>query len=295
MISIVTTYFNRKKLIKRTLEGLKKYEGKIDFEFIAVDDGSEEAERLEDLLEVYAFLRVLRIEKVEKWYMNPCIPFNKGFEIAKGDKIIIQNPECFHFDDILPYVENNLKDNCYLSFGCFSIDKVNTDNDKLFLDRNNINQLIQKSQHIVKVDGELGWYNHSIYRPCSYHFCTAILAKDLVDLGGFDPRYANGHGFDDDDLIFRIRLKGMKIKFVDEQIVLHQNHYIKSISVDDQKVKYINQKAERNRIIFESITFRSSQHRANYVEINKYKPTYSLSIKDFVKKVTFRLKRIVNN
>lgn len=44
MISIVTAYYNRKKLLIRTLDGLKKYKGKIDFEFIAVDDASEDEE-----------------------------------------------------------------------------------------------------------------------------------------------------------------------------------------------------------------------------------------------------------
>lgn len=295
MISIVTAYYNRKKLLIRTLDGLKKYEGKIDFEFIAVDDASEEEERLEDLQELYPFLRILRINKSEKWYMNPCIPFNKGFEIAKGDKIILQNPECFHFDDILPFVEKNLKNNHYLSFGCFSLDKINTDDDKLFHDRNNINKLINDSQHIIEVDGGLGWYNHSKYRPCSYHFCTAILAKDLVDLGGFDPRFALGHGFDDDDFVFRIRLKGMKIKYVDDKIVLHQNHYIKPINIDEQNIKYLNEKAERNKMIFDSITFRTSICRANYLQINNFKPNYSFSINDFIKKIKFKLKKYINN
>ncbi|AZA62764.1 hypothetical protein [Chryseobacterium indoltheticum] len=48
MISIVTAYYKRKKLLIRTLDELKKYEGKVDFKFIAVDDAIE-GERLEDL------------------------------------------------------------------------------------------------------------------------------------------------------------------------------------------------------------------------------------------------------
>lgn len=289
MISIVTAYYNRRALLIRTLDSLKVNNGNVDFEMIVVDDGSNEEERLEDLEKTYSFLRVHRLEPKDKWYSNPCIPFNIGFELAKGDKIILQNPECYHFDNILEYVEKNLKANVYLSFGCFSLDKENTDNDSLFFDRNNIKKILADSAHTVQMDGGLGWYNHSKFRPCSYHFCTAILAKDLVDLGGFDPRYALGHGCDDDDLIFRIRLKKMNIKYVDDTIVLHQNHYIKPISIEEQKVKYLNRAAERNKLIFESITFRTSIYRANYIIINKYKPSYKTNLSDWIKKIRFRL------
>ncbi|KIC63433.1 glycosyltransferase family 2 protein [Chryseobacterium taiwanense] len=291
MISIVTAYYNRKALFIRTLESLNAYSDKIDFEMIVVDDGSKEEERLEDLQPVYPFLKVHRIDQKDKWYSNPCIPFNIGFELAKGDKIILQNPECYHYNNILKYVSENLFDNTYLSFGCFSLDKENTDDNKLFLDRNNIDRVIKQFAHIVKIDGGLGWYNHSKYRPKSYHFCTAIMAKDLVDLGGFDPRYALGHGFDDDDLIFRIRQKGMKIKFVDDTIVLHQNHYTKPISADEQEMKYINGRAERNKLIFQSITSRSKIYRANYLEINKYKPEYQICLTDLFQKIKLKLAR----
>ncbi|MEQ3690100.1 MAG: glycosyltransferase, partial [Flavobacterium sp.] len=145
MISVVTAYYNRKKLFLRTLESMKPYWGKIDFEDIVVDDGSDEQERLEDLKTDFPFLKVIRLEKENKWYKNPCIPFNIGFEAIKGDKVIIQNPECYHFGAILEYVEANLKENQYLSFGCFSIDKINTEDETLFFDKNHIDTLIQNN------------------------------------------------------------------------------------------------------------------------------------------------------
>ncbi|MDA3616416.1 glycosyltransferase family 2 protein [Polluticaenibacter yanchengensis] len=290
MISIVTAYFNRKKLLIRTLESLKDAYGKVNFEMIVVDDGSKEDERLDDLLSIYPFLKVCRIEPNEKWYSNPCIPFNKGFELAKGDKIILQNPECYHFHNILEYVDQNLKQNEYLSFGCFSLDKESTDSASLVFDRNKIDNLIKSNPNTVTVDGGLGWYNHSKYRPASFHFCTAMMAEDLVDLGGFDPRFALGHGFDDDDLIFRIRLKGMKVIFVDDKIVLHQNHYVKQLSIDQQKVKYINEKAERNKLILETITQRSKTHRANYLSINGLKPKKDFALSDLLRKIKSKLR-----
>lgn len=123
-ISIVTAYYNRKKLFERTLNSINETEYQGVFEVIAVDDGSDEDERLEDLKNKYPFLKIIRLEPEQKWYNNSCIPFNLGFKEAKGDKIIIQNPECYHFNDILKYVGANLQKDDYLSFGCFALDKI---------------------------------------------------------------------------------------------------------------------------------------------------------------------------
>lgn len=290
MISIVTAYYNRKKLLIRTLESLKCNFGKIDFEMIVVDDGSIKEERLEDLLEEYPFLRIHRIEPAEKWYKNPCIPFNIGLSMVKGEKVILQNPECYHFDSVLEYVDNNLKANSYFSFGCFSLDKINTDDDKLFFDRSYIDNLMKTTKHVVKVDGGLGWYNHSKYRASALHFCTAIFTEDIVDLGGFDSRYAMGHGFDDDELVFRIRNKGMKIKFIDDVRVLHQNHYIETVS---QKVKYSNPLAERNKTIYETITKNNIYHRADYLTTENFKPIKRLTLVSMINQIKLKIRNTI--
>lgn len=265
MISVVTAYYNRKKLFTRTLKSMLPYYGKIDFEVIVVDDGSDEAERLEDLQTDFPFLRVIRLEKQNKWYKNPCIPFNIGFEAVKGDKIIIQNPECYHFGAILAYVDAHLKENEYLSFGCFSMDKLNTDDDALFFDEKNIAKLIENNNRSFTTDGDLGWYNHSKFRPEAFHFCAAMMSTDLFDLGGFDERYAKGVGYDDDELIWRIKNKKMQIKFIDDQIVLHQNHYVAPDDlVEANKRRFESYK--RNKLIFEQITKCNSHWKVNYIE-----------------------------
>ena len=73
-------------------------------------------------------------------------------------------------------------------------------------------------------DCQNGWYNHSIYNPNAFHFTSAITMKDLEELGGFDERYADGIGYDDMDLIARIRRKGMSVEIVDDPYVIHQAH-----------------------------------------------------------------------
>lgn len=103
MISIITAYYNRKELFRKTLLSIARFEYSENMEFIAIDDGSDEEERIEDLIHEFPFLKVIRLEKKDKWYQNSCIPFNEGFRHAKGDKIIIQNPECYHFDNVIEF------------------------------------------------------------------------------------------------------------------------------------------------------------------------------------------------
>lgn len=264
MISIVTAYYNRKKLFIRTLESIAKTSYKGSFEVIAVDDGSKEEERLEDLTFIFPFLKVIRLDPKNKWYSNSCIPFNIGFKQAQGDKIIIQNPECLHHDDILKYTNKNLRPNEYLSFGCYSLDKQTTDNlDEILLQKGQINNIIQEGEVYVKNDGDAGWYNHTLYRPVGYHFCAAITKQDLNYLGGFDERLALGIGYDDDEFLKRIK-NIFKIIFVDTCIVLHQNHYNQaSTSYENRTNKgaLIN----KNKYIFNNKTNFFSKHNVNLV------------------------------
>lgn len=224
MISIVTAYYNRKKLFLNTLLRLQNSSFK-DFEVIVVDDGSNEENRLEDLEAEFHFLKVIRLDPKNKWYINSCIPFNIGFRAAKGDIVIIQNPECTHYGDIMNYVYHNLKLNDYISFGAYSLDKSTTDainkTNAAFLE----SLQIPFYEKAISYDGEAGWYNHSIYRPKGFHWCTAIYKADLDALGGFDERFALGVAFDDNELLARIQKKEMNFRIIDEPFVLHQNHF----------------------------------------------------------------------
>ena len=221
MISIVTAYYNRKKIFEKTLQSIENSEVK-DIEVIVVDDGSREEERLEDLIDRFPFLKIIRLEKENKWYLNPCIPFNIGFRQVKGDKIIIQNPECFHKDDLIKYTLENLQDNKYLSYGCYSVNEEKTQN---ILNSELDLKFFEFLPKRCSFDGDDGWYNHSYLRPEAFHFCSAITKKDLYELGGFDERYAEGYAWDDNELVHRIKMKKMNINFVDHKVALHLWHY----------------------------------------------------------------------
>ena len=206
-ISIVMAFYNRQALLDKTLESLDKSAIK-DYELIIVDDASAIPLKCDRA-------KVIRVEKKDKWYNCSCVAWNRGMREVTGDIVILNSPECYHVGDILSYVRDNIKPNLYLSFGCYSIDKLETENlhEGIFPDLVN-----------AVVDGHTGWYNHTVYRPKAYHFCSAILKKDLDMIGGFDERYAYGVAFDDDEFIRTIKYMGMDVKIINKPYVIHQYH-----------------------------------------------------------------------
>lgn len=225
------THYNRKNLLYRTLCSISRiYYGNYDYEVIIVDDASTQ----DDISDFSSFpnTKIIKITQEEKGTrLNPSVPYNIGFQNSKGDKIIIQNSENIHLFDILEYTEKNLTNNNYLSFACYKLTKSSTENLNL-IDWVNDNftvkvlDLINPINNISMGDDVTnGWYNHSIYRPHAYHFMNSITRKNLVEnLKGFDERFAEGTSFDDDELVFRIKLLGLRIDFVDDLFCIHQYH-----------------------------------------------------------------------
>lgn len=252
-ITLVTAYYNRKELFERTLQTIARSSYN-NFEFIAVDDASDEEERIEDLEERFDFLQVIRVEPRDKWWKNPCIPYNMGFSVASGDVIIIQNPECLHVGDIVSCVAKNLgtpkgeiEKNKYLVFNCYSIDQMRTEMLKVATDEE-LEVLIQPYLPSFNGDGRMGWYNHHEHRPTMYHFCSAITREDLHDLSGFDERFAHGIGFDDNEFLERLTRGGKTITPVlsEEVIAVHQYHAPSNYQIGQE---YIN----KNRELYDTI------------------------------------------
>jgi len=208
-ISIVMAFFNRQELLDRTIKSIEKHKAK-DYEIIIVDDGS-------DVPAVCDKAKVIRIEPEDKWWHNPCIPYNMGFKEATGDVIIIQNPECMHMGNVLGHVRNYSKDGLYISFPCYAINEEQTD--RL---RGGVYPTLKPRRFSGKIRN--GWYNHPIFRPVAYHFCCAITRHDLDLVGGFNEEYAHGISYDDDDFVYSINDKGIKIQIVNDPYVVHQYH-----------------------------------------------------------------------
>jgi len=228
-VSVVMAYYNRRALLLKTLESVftTRFEG--DFEVIVVDDASADSQRIDDLP-----VKVVRIDPKDKWWANPCMANNIGFEIATGDVVIIQNPECLHVGDIISYASENVTSNKYIAFGCYAIDQ-----DKLRLMYDLKGDETEEIVRIISPTNDVPldqcpsmnrWYQHSVYSPRCLNFCTAITREDLKDLGGFDEAYAPGISYDDTEFVRRIHRKGMQVDMVDNPFVIHQWHHYTNYS-----------------------------------------------------------------
>ncbi len=219
MISIAMSYINRRRLLIETLKSIIRSAYK-DIEVIAVDDASDENERIEDLKEDFPFLRVIRVEKEEKWYVSGSMPWNRAIANVRGDIVMMQNPECLHVHDVLSYVAKAVNDSNYISISAYSLDEKLTE---ILPSRDNLLDYFKTlpQQH---VEDYIGWYNHSKYNDTYYPFCAALTRKNMDEIGGFDERYAAGVGFEDNDFVNRITRMGLKKVISDDVSVIHQWH-----------------------------------------------------------------------
>lgn len=256
-LSIVTAYHNRKKLFYNTLKSISNSKF-YDFEFIVVDDCSSEDQRLEDLLNEFSFLKIIRIEPKDKWYVNPCVPFNIGIKASQGEIIVLQNPECYHVHDIISYFSENINDSNYISISTYALNEEYTE--KFLINNENILNIFSLlPQQPTGGSPIMGWYNHSKYRPVHYHFCSAITRKNLIDnLGCFDERYANGISYDDTEFIERLYRLGLNMIIADNVSVIHQWH--PSVFYNMKNFQELHTK---NRILFFNVSRNENKIKVN--------------------------------
>ena len=212
--SIVMAYFNRERQIHNTLKSFEAH-GYKNLEVIIVDDASDQ--KLHIAPGLYSFpIKVIHISKDEKKYINPAYAYNLSTSFASGEILIVQNPECFHHGNILNFLETENTDNLVFSFPCYSVGIDFDTPEKLI----NIKAFAERA---AGFDYDEGWYNHSTHRAVGYHFCMAMRKEYFSQLGGFDKAYYDGVGFDDDELVFRIK-KNFKLLIPKQPIVIHQAH-----------------------------------------------------------------------
>lgn len=247
-ISVVATYFNRKNVFYQTLKSVAKSKFK-DFEFIVVDDGSSHDQRVEDLVNEFPFLKIVRIEPENKWYSpNSCVPYNEGIRVTKGEIIVLQNAECLHVHDILSYMAENVNETNYISISAYAAYQDSTLHIPSLVDSPNFSKLFHTLHGV--------WYNHSILRPTRFHFCSGISRENMRKLNGFDERYATGLAYEDNDLIHRIKILGLKISIIDHLSVIHQYHT--PTNYEGNGAAY-----ERNRSLYVNVTEKLTDCRVN--------------------------------
>jgi len=239
-VSIVMGCHNRQAQILNTLDSFVFHKYK-DCEIIIVDDCSDVP--LEIDVEGYEFdIKIHRISPSDKVYPNPAYAYNVGIAMSRGRIIIVQNAECFHQGSVFRQLSEYDLSKVVLSLPCYSVGEQLCDFQSLI----NFNNF---EGRCASRDYDFGWYNHNLHRPVGYHFCSVFSREVLNALGGFDPIFYEGIGFDDDDLVFRIK-QSFNLVIPEMPVVIHQFHegYRGKTSVD---------LIRRNKMIFEL----STKHR----------------------------------
>jgi len=221
-ISIAIQYYNRRDLLLTSLSSISNSCLISDTEIIIVDDASDYEHNIDDISSVFPKLNIklFKFTKEEKWWSCPVIPLNKSISECTGDVVILQGAEIFYMNDIIKHAHDVIKDNDYLVYSCLALTKKGTDDLK--------NGIISQNKESIEQ-----WYQHSVYRNACYNFCCAIKRKDLLDLGGFDERFAHGISHGDNDFISRIKKKGMNVIQIDNLLTLHQYHQTMQVHPKD--------------------------------------------------------------
>lgn len=221
-ISIVMGYYNRKQQTINTLDYFENYKS-YNYEVIIVDDNSVPEHQLDDIIKKYTFpIKYIKITAEEKGNrINPCVTYNRGFREAEGERVIIQNPECVHYGNILGYVKTKLTYDEYIAFSCYNCSSHELTQELL----NNISLINSPS---FQARNKFQWYNHPTIRPVHYHFCAAIMNDNLKLLGGFNEEFAKGVWFDDNEILLSIKQNlNLNIRTIDPNecgFVIHQWH-----------------------------------------------------------------------
>lgn len=220
-LTVVMTYYDRQYQLNRTL---KSYENSAfkDFNVVIVDDGSPEDIKLPN---TPFKVDVVKVKEEDKKWLSTSVPYNMGFlKSLDSDVIIITEPECYHIGDVLSYAAA-VKEDEYISFGCFKISKEVTFGDI------DVKQLAEQNQFIITQtpDGDWdqtvnAWGNHPTIDPVAFHYCSALKTSNLIELNGFDERLKDGVSFDDDYLVRQVKKLGLKIEITSYPFVVHQWH-----------------------------------------------------------------------
>jgi GT2 family glycosyltransferase len=243
MISIVMSYYNRMDQLRYTLRTIANSSIQ-DLEIVIVDDFSAPDQHLGHLPREFPSINFQLIDMKARYgtktWCNPCIPYNEGLRASRGDKIIIQNPECCHMGDVVRYVDQHLRSGTYLSFHAYGCTKE----DVRVLHATGECPMYSHSK-------KARWYNHETERPVAFHFCNAITRHDLRRINGFDERFALGYNWDDVEILHRIK-KICEVQFVADPWVVHQYHP-KSYGHPDNPAPEYNNKSLYFQVVDEGL------------------------------------------
>lgn len=243
-ITIVMGYFNRKEQCLMTLSSIAKSSVADSVNVIIVDDGSDDDHDMSTHIQGFPFsVKLIKVDKKIKTWHNPVIAYNIGISHAMrmgSEWIVLQNPEVCHIGDVCKQIYEFQDTLTYYAFPVLSVCHPHG-NKNIANSQFNMTSLFSQLP-------ECSWYSHPTYRPCFYHFLTAIHRTQLTKLGGFNAAMKDGVDYDDDELLARIKRVCTPTYVQSECFGVHLWHKCFSYEGD---TAYISSLRCKNKYIFE--------------------------------------------
>lgn len=221
-LSFVMTYNNRPEQLRNTLTVLQRYVHPGD-QIVVVDDASQPELCARRVLNEFKLpVDLSEIQPERKRWINPCIPYNMGFQMARCDATVIMNSECIPMNGAIDHLRMQVRSNNYVVMPCYST------TESQFRTLCQVRSAIYPQEAFAQVVMPLKkeqWYHHPNHLPTYYHFTTCLMTSSLRTLGGFNEEFANGYCFEDNEFLFRVR-KLLKVEGWGESCgwVIHQWH-----------------------------------------------------------------------
>jgi glycosyltransferase involved in cell wall biosynthesis len=200
-ISIVMTSRNRSAQTYFTLRQIQK-QFVDNIQVILVDDSNTDIPNEDVLRKIGLHIDFIKIRK--KFWINPCVNYNIGFQYIKSDKTIIQNSEVCHIGRVLNHAIANLKPKTYLVFNVMALTRIQ--------ENNQLQTSADSFMRLARTKPSYPWYQHHEKRNAHLHFLSAIMTDDLKHIEGFDLDYSMATCFDDPALVDQ--LKNINMTFV---------------------------------------------------------------------------------
>lgn len=224
---IISACGNRQVLFSHSLDTwIKQTLPKEEFEIVIVDDFL----RIEydSLCEKYSQMglnfQLVRIDRqknkiVPKTFI-PVLTNNIGIKMARGEVIVITNPETLQKETNLEE-SYKMKDKRECAYGLvFKANKESTSHLK-----ENWTQIKENNfQDILNVRGTQAECLTTPPHPPAYLYYMAVNKKYAIDIGGFDERFLEGLCAEDDDFANRMKMFGINPVFNYKIMGVHQDH-----------------------------------------------------------------------
>lgn len=180
-LSIAMPYFNRHGQLAQSRMMYDKTYPDLDIEYSICDDGSTPP--LVDTQDPKVRLTRLPEKRTAK---NPCVPINIAVRNCTREMIVLTNPETEHHTRVLDQMLNAWKGlNDYVMAGC------------------------RDTLHGDWYSGDGRSMKGCLAPPrFHYHFCVLFHRELFERIGGFDEDYREGHGYDDNDWLWRLHAAG---------------------------------------------------------------------------------------